>query len=497
VTCTAPLANDPALSTRIDAGIELLGQLPVLDQTLVRVRALSDDPDASTEELVAALAGDPNISANLLRFANSGHSASPVRATTLRQAVTLIGRRAVGRMALEAEVCSFFERAPGGGGTARGQLAVHAIQVAAVAAELARRSGGDVAAAHLAGLLHDLGKLVLPAAFGTEKLDAIAGVTPAGPARAVAEREHLGVDHALAGARFAETTGLDALVVEAVALHHGGPAKDEAAQTDDAPAAPALRAVPADNDAPAPALRAVPAEGDAPAAADTTKFSPTTRAVQAANATVAMLNGHPADDVLLNAALTDLGLQLSDLEEVATAAMPAAMSGGRGPAALHDQIARLEHEARTDDLTGLPNRRHWTTTTRDALAERPATVVLVDVDHFKAVNDRHGHPTGDYVLIEIGRILTGHGFAGRLGGDEFALLTHMPDPAGTVAEAILAEVAEALGSGDLAVSVSIGTATTPAPGGDLTDALKRADAALYDAKRAGRGLYRAALDLAA
>jgi diguanylate cyclase (GGDEF)-like protein/putative nucleotidyltransferase with HDIG domain len=451
MTRSAHVAEDPSLTTRLDAGIEQLGQLPVLDQTLVRVRELSDDPDASTEELVAALSGDPNISANLLRFANSGHSASPVRATTLRQAVTLIGRRAVGRMALEAEVCSFFERAPGGGGTARGQLAVHAIQVAAVAAELARRTGGDVPAAHLAGLLHDLGKLVLPAAFGAERLDAIAGVTPAGPARPVAEREQLGVDHAAAGARFAEITGLDERVVAAIAFHHGAPE-------------------------------------------DSVEVTPTVRAVQAADATVAMLNGHPADDPLLSAALTDLGLALSDLEEVAMSAMPAAMSGGRGPAALHDQIARLEHEARTDDLTGLANRRHWTTTARDALGERPATVVLVDVDHFKAVNDQHGHPTGDYVLIEIGRILSGHGFAGRLGGDEYALITAQPDPSGAAAGAIVAEVAEALGAGDLAVSVSAGTATTWAPGGDLTEELKRADAALYEAKRAGRGLFRAAPD---
>ena len=205
-----------------------------------------------------------------------------------------------------------------------------------------------------------------------------------------------------------------------------------------------------------------------------------------------MLNGHPADDALLSAALADLGLALSDLEEIAATAMPAAMSGGRGPAALHDQIARLEHEARTDDLTGLANRRHWTTTAREALAARAGTVVLVDVDHFKAVNDRHGHPTGDFVLIEIGRILGGHGFAGRLGGDEYALLTEHPDPAGAVATAVLGEVEAALGSGDLAVSVSIGTATTWAAGGDLTEELKRADAALYDAKRAGRGLHRAA-----
>jgi diguanylate cyclase (GGDEF)-like protein/putative nucleotidyltransferase with HDIG domain len=454
MACSAHLVHDPALAKRLDAGIERLGQLPVLDQTLVRVRELSDDPDASTEELVRALAADANISANLLRFANSGHSASPVRATTLRQAVTLIGRRAVGRMALEAEVCSFFERAPGGGGAARGQLAVHAIQVASVAAEVARRTGGDVATAHLAGLLHDLGKLVLPAAFDDETLDAIAGATASGPARPPAERERLGVDHAAAGARFAETTGLDPAVVAAIALHHG--------------------------------------TGDPEA--DAVPVSPVVRAVQAANATVAMLNGHPADDVLLGVALADLGLELGDLEAIAATAMPAAMSGGRGPVALHDQIARLEHEARTDDLTGLANRRHWTAVARDALSAGGASVLLVDVDHFKAVNDLHGHPTGDYVLIEIGRILGGHGFAGRLGGDEYALLTAAPDPTGAAAAAILAEVAEGLGSGDLSVSVSIGGSTTFLPGADLTEELGRADAALYDAKRAGRGLHRAAAD---
>jgi diguanylate cyclase (GGDEF)-like protein/putative nucleotidyltransferase with HDIG domain len=447
---------DSSLTARLDAGIERLGQLPVLDQTLVRVRALSDDPDATTHELVEALQADANISANLLRFANSGHSASPVRASSLHQAVTLIGRRAVGRMALEAEVCSFFERAPGGGGTARGQQQLHAVQVASVAAELARRSGGDVAAAHLAGLLHDLGKVVLPVAFDVETLDAIAGATPAGPGRAVAEREALGVDHAAAGARFAEGAGLDAAVVEAIRLHHGG--------------------LDADPGAAAP--------------------GPVARAVQAANATVAMLNGHPADDVLLNAALEELGLQLTDLEEIATTAMPAALSAGRGPATLQDEIARLEREARTDDLTGLANRRHWTTDARDALLVRPATVVLVDVDRFKDVNDRHGHHTGDFVLVEIGRILSGHGFAGRLGGDELALVTPDADPSGITASAILVEVAAAFPSPDLEVSVSIGTATAWSPGADLAALLKRADAALYEAKRAGRGMHRAAADAA-
>src|SRR4029079_15319422 len=143
--------------------IARLGDLPVLDRTLLRVRALADDPEASTHDLVLALQADTKPAANLLRFANSALNARPVRAATLHQAVTLVGRRSVGRLALEAQMCSFFERAPGSGGAARGQLHIHAVQVGACAAELARRAGADLGAAHLAGLLHDLGKLVLPA----------------------------------------------------------------------------------------------------------------------------------------------------------------------------------------------------------------------------------------------------------------------------------------------------------------------------------------------
>jgi diguanylate cyclase (GGDEF)-like protein len=100
------------------------------------------------------------------------------------------------------------------------------------------------------------------------------------------------------------------------------------------------------------------------------------------------------------------------------------------------------------------------------------------------------------VLVEIGRILSGHGFAGRLGGDELALLTPDADPSAITASAILVEVAAAFPHAELEVSVSIGTATAWSPGADLADLLKRADAALYEAKRAGRGMFRAAPDAA-
>jgi diguanylate cyclase (GGDEF)-like protein/putative nucleotidyltransferase with HDIG domain len=432
-------------TARIDKGIEVLGELPVLDRSLVRVRALADDPEASTHDLVVALEADANLAANLLRFANSAVNARPVRAATLHQAVMLIGRRSVGSLALEAQVCSFFERAPGGGGVAHGQLHIHAVQVGACAAELARRAGADAGAAHLAGLLHDLGKLVLPAAFGDEALDAIAAATPAGPARIAAEREALGVDHAMAGARFVALAGLEDDVVGAIAGHHDPEAE-----------------------------------------------GPVTRCVQAANATVALIGGHATDHELLHGALAALGLDLAQLEEIAAAALPAAVAEGSSPSSLSEQVSRLEREASTDDLTDLLNRRYWSIAARRQLDDHAATVLICDVDHFKRINDFHGHHTGDFVLAEIGRILGAHGLAGRLGGDEFAVITAAPDPAAVVAQRILGEVAQAFSDPALQVGISIGAATSKAAGDDLSGLLREADEALYDAKRAGRGTQRAA-----
>jgi diguanylate cyclase (GGDEF)-like protein/putative nucleotidyltransferase with HDIG domain len=438
---------DDLLAQRLDAGIERLGDLPVLDRTLVRVRELAEDPEATTHELVVALQADANLAANLLRYANSALSARPVRASTLHQAVTLVGRRAVGRLALEAEVCSFFERAPGTG-AARGQHHVHAVQVGACAAEFARRAGADSGTAHLAGLLHDLGKLVLPATFGAEVLDAIAQTTPAGAARVLVERETLGIDHALAGARFAETAGLDPEVVEAIAHHHGTP------------------------------------EG-----VTTSTIACT---VQAADATVALLNGHPIDHELLQAAMTELGLPLTILEDIASAAMPAVVADREAPTGLADQVSRLEREARTDDLTDLLNRRYWSIAARQHLSEHPGTVLICDVDHFKRINDFHGHHTGDFVLLEIARLLSGHGIAGRLGGDEFALLTPRADPDGRAAAQIIADVSAAFPADGLDIGVSIGVATAHTSGADLSELLREADTALYQAKNAGRNTFRAA-----
>src|SRR4051794_34635431 len=186
--------------TRVHDALRRIGPLPVLGGTVSRIRMLANDPHGTTTDLVAVIESDEAFSANLLRYANSAANARPIRARTIRQAVTLLGRRALVRIALEAETYRFLERFPGGAHLSRGQLHVHAVTVAAYAATTADLRGAHTDTAHLAGLLHDVGKLLMPAAFGVQPLEAIARSTPYGASRAALERKRLGLDHAPAGA---------------------------------------------------------------------------------------------------------------------------------------------------------------------------------------------------------------------------------------------------------------------------------------------------------
>ena len=159
------------------------------------------------------------------------------------------------------------------------------------------------------------------------------------------------------------------------------------------------------------------------------------------------------------------------------------------------EMERLQHEARHDGLTGVANRRALTERLEEecARSERtgtPLCALCVDADHFKAVNDTHGHDTGDRVLVDIAARLEGavrrYDVVARVGGEEFTvLLIGIGADEGTVlAERIRAAIA-GRDCGGVAVTASIGCAAWMP--GDTPEALvKRADEALYAAKRGGR-----------
>ncbi|MEM9431345.1 MAG: EAL domain-containing protein [Pseudomonadota bacterium] len=169
---------------------------------------------------------------------------------------------------------------------------------------------------------------------------------------------------------------------------------------------------------------------------------------------------------------------------------------------------RFEHESTHDALTGLGNRRHLDEH-RDALFARLSpdgsyAVVLIDLDHFKALNDEYGHPAGDAALTavasRIAHIVAPHGKAFRAGGDEFAVILEPAPSAARVAllcEDLIAALTEPFeyNGQSCRVGASIGHATGHGPPSEAADVFLEADRALYAAKNAGRSCYRAAEDL--
>src|SRR3954468_22668079 len=165
---------------RLAHAVEELGRLPGLSATVRRVRLLAESDDTGVGDMVAALEADQGLATDLLRYANSAACARPLRARSIRAAVTLVGRKAIAQLALEAATFGFFQRAPGNAGRSVGQLHLHAAAVAGGAQAVADRAGAHPGGAHLAGLLHDVGKLVLPMAYGERQVDAVAAEHPAG-----------------------------------------------------------------------------------------------------------------------------------------------------------------------------------------------------------------------------------------------------------------------------------------------------------------------------
>src|SRR3989442_3672816 len=169
----------------------------------------------------------------------------------------------------------------------------------------------------------------------------------------------------------------------------------------------------------------------------------------------------------------------------------------------HAQLFQAQEEnALTDELTKLPNRR--------ALAQRylqemhrarryhkSIAFLMIDLDHFKQVNDSYGHLNGDAVLAELASILTSGAresdVCARYGGEEFGIILHETTEQGarTLAERIRAKVAAATFPGGLKLTISIGVAATAEPA-LFTSLMERADQALYAAKQGGRNQVRVA-----
>jgi diguanylate cyclase (GGDEF)-like protein len=163
--------------------------------------------------------------------------------------------------------------------------------------------------------------------------------------------------------------------------------------------------------------------------------------------------------------------------------------------------------ASVDPLTGMFNRRGFAEACarvieREANAGRPVTVLIFDIDHFKSINDRFGHPAGDEILRLFSAVVVNNvrlsDLSGRIGGEEFAALLPCPLDEGVIVAERVREAFAASGivceEGPVDTTVSIGVAGGPA-GTELEVLLAAADTALYQAKRSGRNRVEAAEEL--
>lgn len=175
----------------------------------------------------------------------------------------------------------------------------------------------------------------------------------------------------------------------------------------------------------------------------------------------------------------------------------------RERAQLLQRNAELRRKAYTDPLTGLPNREALERHLADALAhppaDQPVSVLFLDLDGFKAVNDTHGHPGGDEVLRQVAQRLREavrrQDEVFRISGDEFVILVTQdatPATAEALARRALAAIREpyAVGRATARVTVSVGLASFPEDGTDARSLLRAADAAMYRVKQSGKDDYR-------
>jgi diguanylate cyclase (GGDEF)-like protein len=219
--------------------------------------------------------------------------------------------------------------------------------------------------------------------------------------------------------------------------------------------------------------------------------------------------GWPTLALPLASAVVSLGLlgvaQNSDLSLVAgwLAVACVAATLARAALAFQREVRNLNDvhaQARTDDLTGLPNRRalyeHCETRLATATPDTPLSLLMLDLDRFKEVNDALGHAAGDELLTQVGirvrGILRSGDLLARLGGDEFALL--LPRTNSATATGIAHQVLSTLRAPFLVdavwlhVDASIGSASAPHPASTRGELLRYADIAMYDAKTGGTGI---------
>lgn len=476
--------------------------LPTPPAVALRVLEKSRDPGVSLDEIARLVESDLGLASRVLRTVNSSFYGLPQPCGSLSRALNLLGLKTVKLLVLGFSVVDMTPRAQCQVGFDFQRYWRRTFCCAAGAKQIATLVGAtNPDEAMTAGLFQDMGVIALWSTMEDEYAEIYAGHEDDHSQLSNWERRLLGFCHAELGAALAKKWRLPDEAVAAIEFHH---APDRCTATHRGMVRTVVLGQIAANTiiSQAPANHLVDLKRRARewfGLEDEEIENLLDRITDAARELAQLFNRHidqlpSASEILARANEQLVAEQLATHQESAQ---------------LKRQSDRLKQAVLTDPLTQVGNRKHFDELAKHcfeqaAREQTPLAVLMVDADHFKAVNDQFGHQAGDAVLVELARRLKRtvgeQGFVCRYGGEEFAVLVSNMDhqQAGEMAQRCTRVMREtpfdisggSNGQSPLNVTVSIGVASiSPAEIGQgmkMQTLIKRADQALYQAKDQGR-----------